>query len=120
RNFITNTTNEIYDRGLLQEITPRDPDQLIYLREGNEVTEITYENILKLNQIRDFLNRRVDQSQLQNFREELIGLFFDSVKPNVTYNESLTLGELESKLNQISYTRGSVERGTIIVAKGEI
>ena len=120
RNFISNTTKEIYDRGLLQEITPRDPDQLIYLREGNEVTEITYENILKLNQIRDFLNRRVDQSQLQNFREELIGLFFDSVKPNVTYNESLTLGELESKLNQISYTRGSVERGTIIVAKGEI
>lgn len=120
RNFISSTTKEIYDRGLLQEITPRDPDQLIYLREGNEVTEITYENILKLNQIRDFLNRRVDQSQLQNFREELIGLFFDSVKPNVTYNETLTLGELESKLNQISYTRGSVERGTIIVAKGEI
>ena len=120
RSFIEKISAEIFDRGLLQEIVPREPQQLIYLREGNEVTEITYENILKLNQIRDFLNRKIDQAQLQNFREELIGLFFDSIKPNVSFNESLTQSELKSKLNQISYTRGSVERGTIIVAKGEI
>lgn len=120
RNFISNTFEEIYDGGLLQEIVSLEPDQLVYLREGNEVTEITYKNILKQNQLRDFLNRRIDQSQLQNFREELIGLFFDTVKPNVTYNETLTQGDIESRYNQISYTRGNVERGTIIVAKGEV
>lgn len=120
RAFIDNTHEEIYDGGLLQEIVPLEPDQLVYLREGNEVTEITYKNILKQNQLRDFLNRRIDQAQLQNFREELIGLFFDSVKPNVTYNDALTQNDLESRYNQISYTRGNVERGTIIVAKGEV
>lgn len=120
RVFIDNTHEEIYDGGLLQEIVPLEPDQLVYLREGNEVTEITYKNILKQNQLRDFLNRRIDQAQLQNFREELIGLFFDSVKPNVTYNDALTQNDLESRYNQISYTRGNVERGTIIVAKGEV
>ena len=57
---------------------------------------------------------------MQNFREELIGLFFDTVKPNVTYNDALTQSDLESRYNQISYTRGNVERGTIIVAKGEV
>ena len=118
--FIDNTLEEIYDAGVLQEIVPLSPDQLVYLREGNEVTEVTYKSILKQNQLRDFLNRKIDQAQLQNYREELIGLFFDTVKPNVTYNEALTQSDLESRYNQISYTRGNVERGTIIVAKGEV
>ncbi len=120
KDFIENTFEEIYDAGVLQEIVPLSPDQLVYLREGNEVTEVTYKSILKQNQLRDFLNRRIDQAQLQNFREELISLFFDTVKTNVTYNEALTQSDLESKYDQISYTRGNVERGTIIVAKGEV
>ena len=120
KDFIEDTFEEIYDAGVLQEIVPLSPDQLVYLREGNEVTEVTYKSILKQNQLRDFLNRRIDQAQLQNFREELITLFFDTVKTNVTYNEALTQSDLESKYNQISYTRGTGERGTIIVAKGEV
>lgn len=120
RSFITNTFEEIYDAGVLQEIVPLSPNQLIYLREGNEVTEVTYKSLLKQNQLQDFLNRKIDQAQLQNFREELISLFFDTVKPNVSYNEALTQSDLESRYNQISYTRGNVERGTIIVAKGEV
>ncbi|MCX2837347.1 HDIG domain-containing protein [Salinimicrobium sp. MT39] len=120
QDFIQNTFEEIYDAGVLQEIVPLSPDQLVYLREGNEVTEVTYKSIIKQNQLRDFLNRKIDKAQLQNYREELIGLFFDSVKSNVTYNEALTQSDLESRYNQISYTRGNVERGTIIVAKGEV
>ncbi|MCY2687220.1 HD family phosphohydrolase [Salinimicrobium sp. TH3] len=120
KEFIQNTFEEIYDAGVLQEIVPLSPDQLVYLREGNEVTEVTYKSILKQSQLRDFLNRKIDQAQLQNYREELIGLFFDTVKPNVSYNEALTQNDLESRYNQISYTRGNVERGTIIVAKGEV
>jgi putative nucleotidyltransferase with HDIG domain len=120
RNFVQNTADDIYNNGLLQEIVPLNPDQLIYLRRGNEVREVAYQNILKQTGLRDYLNKRIDQSGLQVFRDPLIGLFFDSVKPNVTYNESLTKNDLESKYTQISYTRGSVERGTIIVAKGEV
>ena len=120
RSFVEKTGQELYKNGILQEIVPLNPDQLVYLRKGNEANEVLYKNILKQNQLRDFLNRKVDQERLQVYREELIGLFFDTVKPNVSYNESLTENDLESKMNQISYTRGNVERGTIIVAKGEV
>ncbi|MFD2518786.1 HD family phosphohydrolase [Salinimicrobium flavum] len=120
KNFVEETSAEIYRNGLLQEIIPLDQDQIIYLKKGNEATEVSYGNILKQNQLRDFLNRKIDEARLQIFRDELIELFFNSVRPNVTYNESLTQNELESKYNQISYTRGNVERGTIIVAKGEV
>lgn len=118
--FVEQTGQELYKNGILQEIVPLNPEQLVYLRKGNEANEVLYKNILKQNQLRDFLNRRIDQERLQIFRDELIGLFFDTVKPNVSYNESLTENDLASKMNQISYTRGNVERGTIIVAKGEV
>lgn len=120
RTFIEETAEEIYKNGILQEIVPLNPDQLVYLRKGNEVNEVLYKNILKQNQLRDFLNKRIDQARLQVNRDELVGLFFDTVKPNVSFNEALTQNDLASKLNQISYTRGNVERGTIIVAKGEV
>ena len=120
QSFITETAQEIFRNGFIQEIIPLPPDQLVYLRKGNEVSEIAYESILKQSQLRDFLNRKIDQSQLQLFRDQLIGLFFDTLRPNVSYNETLTLSDLESRYDQISYTRGNVERGTIIVAKGEV
>lgn len=118
--FVEQTTGEIYENGLIQETIPMDPEQLVYLKKGVEANEITYKNILRQNALREMLNKRIDENQLQLYRDQLIELFFNSVKPNVHYNEELTLRELESKHNQISYTRGNVERGTIIVSKGEV
>ena len=120
KNLSEELTDQIYEFGLIQEIVQRDPEQLVYLKKGNEANEILYQKILKQSQLRDFLNNRISRSDVQEYREELTELFFNSVRPTVVYNEDLTEKELESKLNQISYTQGRVEKGTIIVAKGEI
>ena len=120
KNLSEELTDQIYEFGLIQEIVQRDPEQLVYLKKGNEANEILYQKILKQSQLRDFLNNRISRSDVQEYREELTELFFNSVRPNIVYNEDLTEKELESKLNQISYTQGRVEKGTIIVAKGEI
>ena len=120
KNFADGTAAEIYQNGLHQEIVPLSPDQLVYLKKGNEAREVTYQNIIKQNNLREFLNKQIDQARLQNYRDELVELFFNTIRPNVRFNEELTQNELESKYDQISYTRGNIERGTIIVAKGEV
>lgn len=120
QDFVGENADEIYQNGLHQEIVPLSPDQLVYLKKGNEAREVTYQNILKQNNLREFLNKQIDQARLQNHRDELVELFFNSIRPNVKFNEELTQNELESKYSQISYTRGNIERGTIIVAKGEV
>ncbi|MFD0975517.1 HD family phosphohydrolase [Salinimicrobium gaetbulicola] len=120
KNFVDQTAAEIYQNGLHQEIVPLSPDQLVYLKKGNEAREVTYQNIIKQNNLREFLNKQIDQARLQNYRDELVELFFNTIRPNVRFNEELTQNELESKYDQISYTRGNIERGTIIVAKGEV
>ncbi len=119
-NFVDVTASEIYSKGLLQESQEQDPEQMIYLREGNEVTQVLYSEILKQHQLRNYIIQRINSTNFQDYRAPLLELFFNNVYPNVRYNEELTLRELESKYDQISYTRGSVERGTIIVSKGEV
>ena len=120
KKFVDQTTAEIYRNGLHQEIVALSPENLVYLKKGNEAREVAYQNIIKQNNLRDFLNKQIDQARLQNHRDELVELFFNTVRPNVKFNEELTQNELESKYDQISYTRGNIEKGTIIVAKGEV
>ncbi|MFD1095844.1 HD family phosphohydrolase [Salegentibacter chungangensis] len=118
--FINQTIDEIYKNGLLQENNRLEPDQLIYLRKGNEAYQISYKNLLKQGEIRSFLNSRIEGSGLMPFRTELLEVFYDSLEPNVVFDNELTQKELESKLNSISYTRGSIEQGSRVISKGEV
>ena len=63
---------------------------------------------------------QLEQNNLQKYKEDFISLFFDLVKPNVSFNKSLTDKVLEEKLSNISPTRGVVSEGTLIISKGQV
>ena len=119
-NFIDKTLDNIYEYGVLLEAKPADTNKLIYLKRGNEAFEVNYDKIFLQDEIRPYLNVQINLSNLASFKPELLEVFYNVIKPNVTFDSSLTKKELDSKLNAISYTRGSIERGTIIISKGEI
>ncbi len=119
-SFIDRTLDKIYENGILQEPKPADINKLIYLKRGNEAFEINYDKILHQEEIRQYLNVQINSNKLSAFKPDLLELFYNIIKPNVTFDSALTQKELDSKLNAISYTRGSIERGTIIISKGEI
>ncbi|WP_373058251.1 HD family phosphohydrolase [Zunongwangia sp. H14] len=119
-NFVEKTVDKIYKNGLLQESNRMGPEQLVYLRKGNEAYEVTYKKILKQGDIRNFLSNEIDEANIGFFKNELLEVFFNSVEPNVVYNNDLTQKELESRLNNISYTRGIIEQGSRVIAKGEV
>lgn len=119
-DFVDTNLDDLYENGILQESNRLDPDQLVYLRRGNEAFEIPYKRILKLNQVRDVLAEKIENSNLTFLKDGLLEVFFNSVEPNVEFDNELTQRELESKLNNISYTRGNVEQGSRVIAKGEV
>ena len=45
---------------------------------------------------------------------------YDFVKPNVSYNEQLTSSERDKLLNNVSLTRGLIQKGELIISKGEL
>ena len=118
--FIEKTLDNIYEHGVLLEAKPADANKLIYLKRGNEAFEVNYDKLLLQDEIRPYLNIQINKSRVASLKPELLEFFYNSIKPNVTYDSGLTQKELDSKLGAISYTRGSIERGTIIISKGEI
>ncbi len=119
-NFVAETIDKVYEFGLLQESNRLEPDQLVYLLQGNEASEVAYRRILKQGEVRNFLSEEISNAGFSSFKTELLEVFFNSIEPNVTFNNELTQKELESKLNNISYTRGIIEQGSRIIAKGEV
>lgn len=121
KNFTDKVLQDIYEYGVLQEVVANlEPDDLVYLKKGNEAEEVAYRKIYKQGEIRPMLSERIREKGFSEYHDYFLELFFNLIKPNVVANESLSEKELESKLKNISYTKGSVERGTIIVAKGEV
>ncbi len=118
--FVSTALNNIYVNGVLREDARMDDDQLVYLKKGNIAQEITYGKIFLQEEIPDYLNTNIDRSGLTSIRTELLQLFYSGIEPNVTFDGAFTQKELDSKLSAISYTRGSIERGTIIISRGEI
>ncbi len=118
--FARTTLESIYDKGILKEIDALTEDQLVYLKKGTAANEIEYGRLIKQAEIRDLLKAKISEANLSQYENTFIELFFNLLKPNVTSNEQLTQKEIENKLNQISYTRGSVTKGSRIIARGEV
>lgn len=119
-SFVEKTLDEIYEFGVLEEDRRTNPDQLVYLKKGNEAFEVNYGKIFSQEDIRNYLTNAISKSNLNSLEPELLELFYNVIEPNVSFDSSFTQKELDSKLNNISYTRGSIERGTIIISKGEV
>jgi putative nucleotidyltransferase with HDIG domain len=118
--FVNETLEEVYEFGLLQANNRVEDNQLVYLRKGNEAFEISYKNILKQDEVRSFLNTEIEQSNLSYIENELLEVFFNLIEPNVSFDSEFTQKELESKLDNISYTRGNIEQGSRVIARGEV
>ncbi len=118
--FAEETLNSLYQFGVLEEGRRAELNRLVYLKKGNVAIEVDYGKIFTQDEIRPFLTDKINQNKLKSLEPELLELFYNIIEPNVTFDDILTQKELDDKLKSISYTRGSIERGTIIISRGEI
>ena len=118
--FVSKALDNIYENGVLQEDGSIEEAQLVYLKKGNIAQEIPFGKIFSQEEIPEYLTTNINRSSLTSIRPELLELFYNVIESNVTFDRSFTQKELDSKLSAISYTRGSIERGTIIISRGEI
>lgn len=111
---------EIYENGILQKSESLVGKNAIYLVKDNEARRIDQEALFRLKDLDDFLAESLGRRRLRNYQTAYNQLFFDIIKPNVTYDQALSKKELEDELSKISVTRGNVDEGKLIVAKGEV
>ncbi len=113
--------NSLYDFGVLVDDYAFGERRLVETLSGNvKKQNTTYGNLVEQEEVKSIIEKKFINAGLEEYTNSFTSLFFDIVEPNVSYNKSLTDKVINDELGKISYTRGSVEKGTLIISKGEV
>ncbi|MGM0464420.1 MAG: HD family phosphohydrolase [Bacteroidota bacterium] len=117
----------IYERNELTESLLSD-NESIKLIKGNVAEEVLLEDLFthkeayefvrkKKTELRDELIADIDRNVSSFMNAVSLG---DFLEPNVSYNEVKSTAEREKLLEEISLTRGLIQKGELIISRGEL
>lgn len=110
--------NEVYVKGLVEKEPLFSEDKIVYLKDGNEVSEMVFSQFFKKEDLLPLINTKAkDRKDVIPLLQRLIT---SVAQPNISYNPELTEAAIENAINQINPNKGIVEKGTRIIAKGEV
>lgn len=112
--------DSLYFNGIVKTPNKQITGNNIFLVKGQEARRIKSDNLLRIKDAEDVVRYFLRKNGLMNFRTAYQKLFFDIIKTNVTYNASLSRQQVNEELSKISTTRGHVDEGKLIIAKGEV
>ena len=121
KSFGENVLKDLYENGVLdKDYDFHENKNIVLLSNREQVGKVNYGTLISLNEITEFLDGKISESDFFANRDKLLSLFFDVIKPNVFLNRTITNSTLKEELNNVSSVRGSIEQGTIIISKGEV
>ena len=119
-NFVI---NKIYEVGFL-DITSQgkisDADEIIYLRKANEIEELVYNRLLYSKDVFQLITDNIGDAPYSYGQSMLLNALSEVLKPNVSFDANFTQKSLDEAFKGISYTKGLVTTGELIILKGDI
>ena len=112
--------DSLYEFGILQKTASKPNGGQTYLLRNNEAKKVKYNQFLRLSQVDEVVARILNEKRLGDYSDYYDKLFFDLVQPNVRYDAVLSERTLQDELSKISHTRGNVDEGKLIIARGEV
>lgn len=110
----------IYKNGVLDNTAKQIKGNSIFLLKNNEAESKQVSTFYRVSDIGTIVKSKLGNENLNHLAEPFESIFFDLIQPNVSYDASLTQKSREDALSKISYTRGTVDQGKLIIAKGEV
>lgn len=113
--------SELYVFGILNETYGFSNNRTVALLDGRvEKQRTLFSNLVKQEAVTATIEKALNKNNLSKYKTDFISLFFDLIEPNLAFDKSFTDRVLSEELNKISYARGSIEKETLIVSKGEV
>ena len=113
--------NGFYKVGVLPEEYNFSPNKIISILIDNTQTKAAaYNQFFPQTNLNDFIDLKLLGTEAESYITIFKTIFFDIVVPNTVYNEALTQSALKERLDRIALVRGRVEKGTLIISKGEV
>ncbi len=119
-NFII---DEVYKKGFINEANQSQSIQdndIIILRKNNEIEEIVYNQLLKYKDVLELITQNIGAHPLDYGQNKLLSTLLEVLKPNVNYDNGFTQKALDESFKNISYTKGLITTGELIILKGDI
>lgn len=120
KNYGKNLLSTFYKNGVVKDKPVYNTGRLIYLKRGNEVSEMNFDNITVLSDMPDALSDAIQSSLYSEYSNRYLQVYFDGLEANVTLDEELTQESLALELSSISKTHNIVPKGSIIINRGEL
>lgn len=112
--------DSIYQNGVLDSSAKQIRGGSIFLVRNNAAVNKQISSFYRLSDVGNLVQKKLKEENIPHLNQEFQNLFFDLIAPNVSYDVSLTQKSREDALSKISYTRGTVDEGKLIIAKGEV
>ena len=112
--------DKLYLNGILKKNGIPREGKNIYLVRNNEAQQIPLSSLNSVGDIEEIVHTTLQEKGLGGFIKTFDNLFFDLIKPNVFYDQTLSESALSNELSKISSTRGTIDEGKLIVARGEV
>ncbi len=112
---------QLYTHGVLSDTYNfKENRPVIILENRIQKSATSFNQLIAQGELKVEIQESLRKENLTNFLTPFTSLFFEVIEPNLFQNGDLTQNALQEALDKISYTRGRVERGTLIVSKGEV
>jgi putative nucleotidyltransferase with HDIG domain len=117
---ISNTAEElidsIYKLGVFQDLPSSNS---IVVVKNNKALPLDPNNFMDVQEAKERIGGILSSKSFQG-DVRLGNIIQRNIRPNLSYAEALTNKALEEELSKISFTRGEVAEGRLIIAKGEV
>ena len=115
--------NEVYKEGFLATISQNivaNKDALISITKENVVKDIPFKNLYNSNKVLKIITANLEIGFNEFRRKQFFNILSDIIKPNITYDADFTEKVIDNETRKISYTKGKVSSGELIILKGDI
>lgn len=112
--------DSIYQNGVLDSSAKQIRGGSVFLVKNNAAAKKQFSSFYRLSDVGNLIQNKLKEENIPHLNQEFQDLFFELIEPNVSYDVSLTQKSREDALSKISYTRGTVDEGKLIIAKGEV
>lgn len=119
QNIIDNT----YKKGFLEVVSQgrfSNKNELVAIRKGNEIEDFVFKNFLTSKEVLDLIISSLEKEKSDYGEKIMLDLLSEIIKPNVSFDDIYSKKVIENELKNISYTKGKVAFGKLIILKGDI
>lgn len=116
----TQILDQVYKYGVLDRSYGYASSRRVYLRDGKELQDIAYDDLYTIDRALRLIDAVEDGEEMENPRTFLTKILARVLVPTVKLDQKLTDNILENQIQAINPNIGVVEKGSLIVAKGEV